>query len=71
MITAKEFAKCKRGVRVVNCARGGLINENDLGGSYQGRHRCQRRYRRTGRRTETDLAADRSAGMCLNASSWC
>lgn len=30
MITAKEFAKCKRGVRVVNCARGGLINENDL-----------------------------------------
>lgn len=30
MIGTKEFALCKPGVRVVNCARGGLINENDL-----------------------------------------
>jgi D-3-phosphoglycerate dehydrogenase len=30
MITAKELALCKRGVRVVNCARGGLYNEADL-----------------------------------------
>ncbi|MCH3949806.1 MAG: phosphoglycerate dehydrogenase [Acidaminococcus sp.] len=30
MLTAKEWAKCKRGVRVVNCARGGLYNEKDL-----------------------------------------
>lgn len=30
MIGTTEFAKCKRGVRIVNCARGGLINEHDL-----------------------------------------
>jgi D-3-phosphoglycerate dehydrogenase len=30
MLTAKEWAKCKKGVRVVNCARGGLYNEQDL-----------------------------------------
>lgn len=30
MVTTKEWALCKKGVRVVNCARGGLFNENDL-----------------------------------------
>jgi len=30
MLTMKEWKKCKRGVRVVNCARGGLFNEQDL-----------------------------------------
>jgi len=30
MITAKEIAKMKDGVRLINCARGGLYNENDL-----------------------------------------
>ncbi|MCH4158382.1 MAG: phosphoglycerate dehydrogenase [Acidaminococcaceae bacterium] len=30
MITYKEWKKCKKGVRVVNCARGGLYNEQDL-----------------------------------------
>lgn len=30
MITYKEWGKCKKGVRVVNCARGGLFNEQDL-----------------------------------------
>lgn len=30
MLGAEEFAKCKKGVRVVNCARGGLYNEQDL-----------------------------------------
>jgi D-3-phosphoglycerate dehydrogenase len=30
VLDAKAFAKCKKGVRVVNCARGGLINEADL-----------------------------------------
>lgn len=30
MLTMKEWKKCKRGVRVVNCARGGLYNEQDL-----------------------------------------
>lgn len=30
MITSKEWALCKKGVRVVNCARGGLFNEQDL-----------------------------------------
>ena len=30
MITAKEIAKMKQGVILINCARGGLYNENDL-----------------------------------------
>ena len=30
MITYKEWKQCKKGVRVVNCARGGLYNEQDL-----------------------------------------
>lgn len=30
MITYKEWQQCKKGVRVVNCARGGLYNEQDL-----------------------------------------
>ncbi len=30
IITKKELALCKKGVRIVNCARGGLINEEDF-----------------------------------------
>ena len=30
MLGATEFAKCKKGVRLVNCARGGLYNEKEL-----------------------------------------
>ena len=30
MINAAAFAKLKKGVRVLNCARGGIINEKDL-----------------------------------------
>lgn len=30
VITAKEFAMMKKGVRLVNAARGGVINEDDL-----------------------------------------
>lgn len=30
VITAKEFAMMKKGVRIVNAARGGVINEDDL-----------------------------------------
>ena len=30
MLGAAEFAKCKKGVRLVNCARGGLYNEKEL-----------------------------------------
>ena len=30
MLGAAEWKKCKKGVRVVNCARGGLYNEQDL-----------------------------------------
>ena len=30
MINRAAFAKMKRGVRVLNCARGGIINETDL-----------------------------------------
>src|SRR5947207_2910373 len=30
MLTARELAQTKRGVRLVNCARGGIVNEADL-----------------------------------------
>ena len=30
MINAAAFAKMKKGVRVLNCARGGIVNEKDL-----------------------------------------
>jgi D-3-phosphoglycerate dehydrogenase len=30
LISYKEFAKCKTGVAIINCARGGIINEIDL-----------------------------------------
>jgi D-3-phosphoglycerate dehydrogenase / 2-oxoglutarate reductase len=30
MIAAEQFAKMKKGVRIVNCARGGIINEDAL-----------------------------------------
>ncbi len=30
LLDAKSLAKCKKGVRIVNCARGGIINEHDL-----------------------------------------
>jgi len=30
LINASVFAKCKKGVYVINCARGGIIEENDL-----------------------------------------
>lgn len=30
IIDAKSLAKCKKGVRIINCARGGLVNEADL-----------------------------------------
>jgi len=30
ILNATSFAKCKKGVRIINCARGGLVNEADL-----------------------------------------
>jgi D-3-phosphoglycerate dehydrogenase len=30
MIKAEQFAKMKDGVRIINCARGGIINEDAL-----------------------------------------
>lgn len=30
ILNKDSFAKCKKGVRIVNCARGGLVNEEDL-----------------------------------------
>ncbi|MGH7392490.1 MAG: phosphoglycerate dehydrogenase [Candidatus Rokuibacteriota bacterium] len=30
MITARELARTRRGVRIVNCARGGIVDEGDL-----------------------------------------
>lgn len=30
LLDAKSLAKCKRGVRIINCARGGIVDENAL-----------------------------------------
>ena len=30
ILNKDSFAKCKKGVRIINCARGGLVNEADL-----------------------------------------
>ena len=30
LISQQEFSKCKKGVAIINCARGGIINEGDL-----------------------------------------
>lgn len=30
MLNDASFAKCKKGVRVINCARGGIIDEDAL-----------------------------------------
>ncbi len=38
LIDAKAIAKMKRGVRIINCARGGLINENDLKAALESGH---------------------------------
>src|SRR5881396_253785 len=38
MINAAAFAKMKKGVRVLNCARGGIINEKDLYDAIQSGH---------------------------------
>jgi len=30
LISAETLRKCKKGVKIINCARGGIVNENDL-----------------------------------------
>ena len=38
MINAEALAKCKPGVRIVNCARGGLVVEDDLAAALESGH---------------------------------
>jgi D-3-phosphoglycerate dehydrogenase len=38
LITQKEFSIMKRGVRIINCARGGIISEEDLCNAIQSGH---------------------------------
>ncbi|MBY0511623.1 MAG: phosphoglycerate dehydrogenase [Rhodospirillaceae bacterium] len=38
IISAKSFAKMKKGVRIINCARGGLVNEADLKAAIESGH---------------------------------
>lgn len=38
MLDAKGLAKCKKGVRIINCARGGLIVEADLKAAIESGH---------------------------------
>ena len=42
MVNADAFAKMKKGVRMINCARGGIINEDDLYAAIQSRPRRRR-----------------------------
>lgn len=30
LINAEAFAKCKKGVKIINCARGGIVDEDAL-----------------------------------------
>ena len=45
LLNAERLAKTKRGVRVINCARGGLIDENALAECFAQRS-CRRRRAR-------------------------
>ena len=38
LLDASRLKKTKRGVRIINCARGGLVDENALASALQGRH---------------------------------
>src|SRR2546430_1715968 len=38
MVAARELARMKRGVRLVNCARGGIVNEADLLAALESEH---------------------------------
>ncbi len=38
MVNAAAFAKMKKGVRILNCARGGIVNETDLLAALQSGH---------------------------------
>ncbi|HSV28155.1 MAG TPA: phosphoglycerate dehydrogenase [Candidatus Omnitrophota bacterium] len=38
VIDAKAIAKCKKGVRIINCARGGLVVEEDLKAAIESGH---------------------------------
>ncbi|MFQ5329591.1 MAG: phosphoglycerate dehydrogenase [Thermodesulfobacteriota bacterium] len=33
MVNSSAFGKMKQGVKIINCARGGIVNENDLAGA--------------------------------------
>lgn len=30
LINSDVFSKCPKGVKIINCARGGIVNEDDL-----------------------------------------
>ncbi|QDU79024.1 D-3-phosphoglycerate dehydrogenase [Polystyrenella longa] len=38
MLDAARLAKAKKGVRIINCARGGIVNENDLADAIESGH---------------------------------
>ena len=38
ILNKQAFAKCKKGVRIINCARGGLVNEADINEAIESGH---------------------------------
>ena len=56
MLNAEAFAQMKDGVRIVNCARGEFVDQNDLqrsGGERQGWRRGSRCFRKRAARRDT------------------
>ena len=38
IINAERIARMKKGVRIINCARGGIVNEDDLADAVESGH---------------------------------
>ena len=66
MINAAAIEKMKKGVRLVNCARGELVHEADLVAGAEGWSCCGGGPRCFRRRTSEELAADRRWRMSFS-----
>jgi len=72
ILNAERLAKTKRGVRIINCARGGLIDEQAIGRCYIEWSRRRRRARRFRNRTVASrFAAAKNPQSRFDAASRC